>query len=94
MCPYFFKDKLTLFATMADFKNSTNNGFIVTGSLGNQLITLRLNGNIWKLKFGRDGELMPTDSQCPKGHEDISEIREISVIISTVLKDYSYLIYS
>jgi len=95
-CPYDglpYKDKLTLFATMEDFKNSKNNGFMVTGSLGSQLITLRLNNNLWKLKFGRDGELMPTDSQCPKGH-DISEIREVSAIISTVLKDYSYLIES
>jgi len=95
-CPYDglpYKDKLTLFTTMEDFKNSTNNGFIVTGSSGSQLITLRLKNNLWKLKLGRDGELMPTDSQCPKGH-DISEIREASAIISTVLKDYNYLIYS
>lgn len=95
-CPYNgkpYKDKLTLFATKEDFKNSTNNGFMVTGSFGNQLITLRLNNNLWKLKFDRDGELMPKDSSCPKGH-DISEIREVCPIISTVLKNYSYLIES
>lgn len=95
-CPYNgkpYKDKLTLFATKEDFKNSTNNGFMVTGSFGNQLITLRLNNNLWKLKFDRDGELMPKDSSCPKGH-DINEIREVCPIISTVLKDYSYLIES
>lgn len=95
-CPYNgkpYKDKLTLFATEEDFKNSTNNGFMVTGSFGNQLITLRLNNNLWKLKFDRDGELMPKDSSCPKGH-DISEIREVCPIISTVLKNYSYLIES
>lgn len=95
-CPYNgkpYKDKLTLFATKEDFKNSTNNGFMVTGSFGNQLITLRLNNNLWKLKFDRDGELMPKDSSCPKGH-DINEIREVCPIISTVLKNYSYLIES
>lgn len=95
-CPYNgkpYKDKLTLFATKEDFKNSTNKGFMVTGSFGNQLITLRLNNNLWKLKFDRDGELMPKDSSCPKGH-DINEIREVCPIISTVLKNYSYLIES
>lgn len=95
-CPYNgkpYKDKLTLFATKEDFKNSTNNGFMVTGSFGNQLITLRFNNNLWKLKFDRDGELMPKDSSCPKGH-DINEIREVCPIISTVLKNYSYLIES
>lgn len=93
-CPYNgkpYKDKLTLFATKEDFKNSTNNGFMVTGSFGNQLITLRLNNNLWKLKSDRDGELMPKDSSCPKGH-DINEIREVCPIISTILKNYSYLI--
>ncbi|GAI45105.1 unnamed protein product, partial [marine sediment metagenome] len=39
------------------------------------------------------GELMPKDSSCPKGHS-ISEIREAFAIISTVLKDYNYLIES
>jgi len=93
-CPYDgkpYKDKLNLFTTSEDFKNSKNNGFIIAGSSGSQLITLRLNNNLWKLKFGRDGKLMPTDSQYPKGH-DISEIREVSAIISAVLKDCSYLI--
>ncbi|GAH87711.1 unnamed protein product, partial [marine sediment metagenome] len=77
-CPYDglpYKDKLTLFTIMEDFKNSTNNGFIVTGSSGSQPIILRLKNNLWKLKFGRDGKLMPTDSQCPKGH-GINEIQE------------------
>ncbi len=95
-CPYDglpYKDKLTLFATVEDFKSSTNNGFIVTGSLGNQLITLRLNNNFWTLKLGGNGKLIPKDFQYPNGHS-ISEIREVSVIIKTVLEDYSYLIES
>jgi putative selenate reductase len=93
-CPYNgkpYKDKLTLFATEEDFKNSTNNGFMVTGSFGNQLIILRLNGNFWKLKLDKEGKLIPLDSQYPDDY-NIEEFKKISVIISTVLKNYSYLI--
>jgi len=93
-CPYDgkpYKDKLTLFTTKEDFKNSTNNGFMVTDYFENQLITLRLNNNLWKLKFNKDGKLIPIDSQYP-GDYDIKEFKKTSVIISAVLKDYSYLI--
>ena len=93
-CPYNgkpYKDKLTLFATIEDFKNSTNNGFIVTGSLGSQLITLRLNDNLWKLKLDKDGKLIPVDYEHPKDY-DVKELKEASAIIRTVLKDYNYLI--
>ena len=93
-CPYDgkpYKDKLTLFATKKDFKNSTNNGFMVTDFKSSRSVTLRLQDKLWKLKFGRNGELMPAESQYPKGHS-ISEIREAFAIISTVLRDYHYLI--
>jgi putative selenate reductase len=95
-CPYDgkpYKDKLTLFATIEDFKNSTNNGFIVTGSLGSQLITLRLNDNLWKLKLDKDGKLIPVDYEHPKDY-DVKELKKASAIINTVLKDYNYLISS
>ena len=95
-CPYDgkpYKDKLTLFATKEDFKNSTNNGFMVTDFKSSRSVTLRLQDKLWKLKLSQDGELMPAESQCPKGHS-ISEIREAFAIISTVLKDYNYLIES
>ena len=95
-CPYDgkpYKDKLTLFTIMEDFKNSKNNGFIITGSPDSQLITLRLNDNLWKLKLNKDGELTPVDYEYPKDY-NIKEFKNISVIISTVLKDYSYLIES
>ena len=95
-CPYDgkpYKDKLTLFATMEDFKNSTNNGFMVTGSSGSQMITLRLNNNLWTLKLNKDGKLIPVDLQCPNDY-DIKELKKASAIISTVFKDYSYLISS
>lgn len=64
---------------------------MVTDYFENQLITLRLNNNLWKLKFNKDGKLIPIDSQCP-GDYDIKEFKKTSVIISAVLKDYSYLI--
>jgi len=95
-CPYDgepCKDKLTLFATIEDFENSTNNGFIVTGSLGSQLITLRLNDNLWKLKLDKDGKLIPVDYEHPKDY-DVKELKKASAIINTVLKDYNYLISS
>jgi putative selenate reductase len=93
-CPYDgkpYKDKLTLFRTSKDFKNSTNNGFMVTGSFDNQLITLRLNNNLWKLKLDKDGKLIPIDLSCPDDYE-VKELKKASAIISTVFKDYSFLI--
>ncbi|HDP37345.1 MAG TPA: putative selenate reductase subunit YgfK [Candidatus Atribacteria bacterium] len=95
-CPYDgkpYKDKLTLFTIMEDFKNSKNNGFIITGSPGSQLITLRLKDNLWKLKLNKDGKLIPVDLRYPDDY-NIKEFKKISVIISTVLKNYSYLIES
>ncbi|MBA7579106.1 hypothetical protein ES708_20973 [subsurface metagenome] len=78
---------------MEDFKNSTNNGFMVTGSSGSQLITLRLKNNLWTLKLNKDGKLIPVDSQCPDDY-DVKEFKKTSAIVSTVLKDYNYLIES
>jgi len=93
-CPYDgkpYKDKLTFFTTKEDFENNTNNGFMVTDFRSSRLVTLRLQDKLWKLKFSQDGQLIPAKSQYPKGH-NISEIREVFAIISTVLKNYSYLI--
>jgi len=95
-CPYDgkpYKDKLTFFATNEDFKNSENNGFIINGFPGSQLITLRLKNHLWKLKLNKDDELLPVDSRYPDGY-DIEEFKKISVVISTVLKNYRYLIES
>jgi putative selenate reductase len=96
-CPYDgkpYKDKLTLFATKEDFKNSTNNGFVITGSSDDKLTTLRLKDYLWKLKINKNNELIiPADFKYPKDY-NIKEFRKISAIISTVLEDYSYLIES
>lgn len=94
-CPYNgkpYKDKLTLFTTEEDFKNSTNNGFTVTDiDEGGWWVTLRLRDKLGKLKFSKNGELILAESQYPK-ECDISEVRKVFAIISTVLKDYNYLI--
>jgi putative selenate reductase len=93
-CPYDgkpYKDKLTLFATKEDFKNSTNNGFMVTNFRGSRSVTLRLQDKLWKLKLDKDGKLIPVDYEYPKDY-NIKELKKISAIISTVLKDYHYLI--
>ena len=95
-CPYDgkpYKDKLTLFATKDDFKNSTNNGFMVTDFSGSWLVTLRLQDKLWKLKLDKDGKFIPVDYEYPKDY-NIKEFKNITVIISTVLKDYNYLIES
>lgn len=96
-CPYDgkpYKDKLTLFVTKEDFKNSTNNGFMITGSSGSQLITLRLDNNLWKLKINKNNELIiPEDFKYPNNY-DLKKLKKIIMIISTVLKDYNYLIES
>jgi len=93
-CPYDgkpYKDKLTLFATKEDFNNSTNNGFLVTGSPCSQMITLRLKNNLWKLKLDKDSKLIPVDFKYPKDY-NIKEFKKINLIISSVLRNYSYLI--
>ena len=93
-CPYNgkpYKDKLTLFSTSGDFKDSTNCGFMVKGTLNNPSIILRLNNNQRKLKFSKDGELIPADSQYTTNN-DIKEFKKIKIIIKIILKNYSYLI--
>lgn len=96
-CPYDgkpYKDKLTLFATKKDFKNSTNSGFMVTDFKSSRSVTLRLQDKLWKLKINKNNEpIMPADFKYPKDY-NIKEFKKINVIISTVLKDYSYLIES
>ena len=94
-CPYDgkpYKDKLTLFTTMEDFKNSTNNGFTITGSSDDKLTTLRIKEYLWKLKINKNNELIiPADFKYPNNY-DLKELKKIIMIISTVLKDYNYLI--
>lgn len=96
-CPYDgkpYKDKLTLFMTSEDFKNSKNDGFMITGSSGSQLITLRLDNNLWKLKINKNNELIiPEDFKYPNNY-DLKKLKKIIMIISTVLKGYNYLIES
>lgn len=95
-CPYDglpYKDKLTLFTTRDDFDKSTNNGFIVSGASESRSIDLRLDGSLWALKQGVEGELLLVDPRYQKNN-NIDEIRGVNAIIGAVLRDYSYLIES
>jgi hypothetical protein len=77
---------------MEDFKNSTNNGFVITGPSDDKLMTLRLKDYLWKLKINKNNELIiPADFKYPNNY-DLKELKKIFMIISTVLKDYNYLI--
>jgi len=96
-CPYNglpYKDKLTLFSTREDFKNSTNNGFVITGPSNDKLMTLRLKDYLGEMKINKNNELIiPADFKYPNNC-DLKELKKIFLIISTVLKDYHYLINS
>lgn len=96
-CPYDgfpYKDKLTLFTIKEDFENSTNNGFVITGSSDDKLMTLRLKEYLWELKINKNNEaIIPADFKYPNDY-DLKELKKIIMIISTVLKDYNYLIES
>jgi len=81
-CPYNglpYKDKLTLFASKADFEKSVNNGFYVSETLDNPRVNLRLNGVV------RESDLATEGSES-------GETAKVFAIINTVIKDYSYLL--
>ena len=98
-CPYDgkpYKDKMTFFAAKEDFKNSKNNGFVVTGPSDDKLMTLRIKDYLWELKINKDNELIiPADLDYKSANnDDLKELKKIFMIISTILKDYHYLIHS
>jgi putative selenate reductase len=77
-CPYEsapYLDKFTLFANMADFENSRNQGFVVLDSKA-KTCKVRLNNGIFDYKAGEKSADVP---------EDIGEL------IKTVIGKYSYL---
>jgi putative selenate reductase len=96
-CPYDgkpYQDKLTLFSTIEDFRNSTNTGFVITGSSDDKLITLRVKDDLWKLKINKNNELIiPANFKYPSNNNyDFKEFNKIFTVINTILKDYNYLI--
>ena len=93
-CPYDglpYKDKLTLFTQRSDFNDSTNNGFIVSGTSESRLIDLRMEGSLMVLKQEEEGELLPVDTQY-KNVDVKDDMRAVKAVINAVLRDYSYLI--
>ncbi len=96
-CPYDgkpYRDKLTFFSTIEDFRNSTNTGFVITGSSDDKLITLRVKDDLWKLKINKNNELIiPANFKYPSNNNgDFKELNKIFTVINTILKDYHYLI--
>lgn len=93
-CPYDgkpYQDKLTLFTTEEDFKNSTNNGFCIIDASDEKFMTLRLKDYLRKLKINKNNELiMPEDFKYPNNY-DLNELKKIIMVICTVLKNYGYL---
>jgi len=78
-CPYDglpYKDKLTLFATKADFDGSRNDGFYVSGAAGQSRVHLRLHGVLRE----------PSGA----GPED-REAEQALAVARAVLQDHGYL---
>ncbi len=80
-CPYNqapYKEKLTLFSRRDDFDNSTNPGFLVSGSD----VLVRLEGKLYECEINSEGML--------EGDEGVSE--EVAAIIEEIFLSYSYLL--
>ncbi|GAB4115142.1 MAG: putative selenate reductase subunit YgfK [Candidatus Caldatribacteriota bacterium] len=95
-CPYQgkpYRDKLTLFVNREDFQNSNNNGFFIESKENNYLITLRLRGKNLKLSYNKKGEVSTFNHQGLKGINNQEE-QKIIFLISSILKNYPYLLYS
>jgi len=81
-CPYSsepYKTKLTLFWGEKEFQESTNSGFLITGSGAEVFVMLRLAGEVSKVKFDQFGKT--------EGPIDVS----IAAFVWTVIKQYGYL---
>ncbi len=80
-CPYDsspYLDKFTLFASIEDFENSKNKGFVVTDSMSNTC-KVRLENGIFDYTVGEKTALIPED---------------ICSLISAVISQYAYLVIS
>lgn len=81
-CPYSsepYKVKLTLFWSEKDFQESPNSGFLILGDGAEAVVTLRLAGEILKVKFDASGQA------------DVFIDDSIATFVWTVIKDYEYL---
>lgn len=81
-CPYSsepYKVKLTLFWSEKDFRDSTNSGFLIVENGVETAVTLRLAGEIIKVKFDAAGKTnVPIDDS-------------IAAFVWTVIEQYGYL---
>ena len=89
-CPYNgspYKEKVTLFANEKDMIDSTNDGFVLIDKMKG-LVRYRLNG-----KTG-DASVINNNCVIEPGSEAAENIEKLklSILISSVIKDHSYLI--
>lgn len=83
-----YKDKITIFRNKEDFEDSRNNGFYISTKSEEKITAeLRYDNAFVQLNFTNDGKL------AEKSDKKLSEdIVKASIMIGTVISDYSYLI--
>lgn len=83
-----YKDKITIFRNKEDFEDSRNNGFYISNKSEEKITAeLRYDNAFVQLNFTNDGKL------AEKSDKKLSEdIVKASIMIGTVISDYSYLI--
>jgi len=90
-CPYDgipYKEKVTLFENEKDMMDSTNDGFVFLENIKTGLVKYRLNGKIGTTYIGNNVCFIEPDIDA----DDNVERLKLSLLISSVKNDHSYLI--
>jgi putative selenate reductase len=90
-CPYNgapYKEKITLFGNEADFIESKNSGFVFLDNIEKGLVRYRLNGNIGDANIINNNCLIEPALDT----DDNIERLKLSILISSVKNEHSYLI--
>jgi len=89
-CPYEgkpYEDKLTLYASEDDFKDSGNSGFFLKTGDGKSEGELRLNGDIFSLWVEKSGNIHLKNASCAN-----HELNKALDMISLIFRNYGYLL--
>ena len=83
-----YKDKITIFRNKEEFEDSKNNGFYFSNKSEEKITAeLRYENTFIQLIYTNDGKLLE------KNDKELSEdLLKVSIVIGTVISDYSYLI--
>jgi len=93
-CPYDgkpYKDKLTLFSAIEDFKSSTNQGFFISELPQSKFIHLRCNDKLWEFEYSKKDGLLQKNFQN-FNLNDKREMNKIISIIKIVINKCNYLL--